>query len=181
MINNNLMKIEFLENVKKQDPAARSYLEILLCYPGVHALFFHRISHFLEKLKVPILPRFIAQISSMITGIEIHPGAKIGKNFFIDHGTGTVIGETCEIGDNVTIYHGVTLGGRSLNQGKRHPTIKNGAIIGVGAKILGPVVIGANAKIAPGAIIISDVADGKTMIAEIAKEVRKIGNIEYYI
>lgn len=175
------MKIEFLENVKKNDPAARSYLEILLCYPGLHALFFHRISHFLEKLRVPILPRFIAYISSMITGIEIHPGAKIGKNFFIDHGEGVVIGETTEIGDNVTLYHGVTLGGRSVSKGKRHPTIKDNVVIGVGAKILGPVIIGSGAKIAPGAIIISDVADGKTMIAEIAKEVRKVGGIEYYI
>ena len=175
------MKIDFLENVKKNDPAAQSYLEIILCYPGVHALFLHRISHFLKNLNVPILPRLVAYFSSMITGIEIHPGAKIGKNFFIDHGTGTVIGETCEIGDNVTIYHGVTLGGRSLGQGKRHPTIKDNAVIGVSAKILGPVIIGNGAKIAPGAIIISDVADGKTMIAEIAKEVRKVGGIEYYI
>jgi serine O-acetyltransferase len=175
------MKIEFFENIKKNDPAAQSYLEMILCYPGVHALFLHRISHFLSNLNIPILPRFIAYISSMITGIEIHPKVKIGKNFFIDHGTGVVIGETCTIGDNVTIYHGVTLGGRSTIKGKRHPTIRNDVVIGVGAKILGPITIGAGAKIAPGAIIISDVDDGKTMVAEIAKEARKIGGIEYYI
>jgi len=175
------MKIEFLENIKKNDPAAQSYLEIILCYPGVHALFLHRISHFLSNLNIPILPRFIAYISSMITGIEIHPKVKIGKNFFIDHGTGVVIGETCVIGDNVTIYHGVTLGGRSAVKGKRHPTIRNNVVIGVGAKILGPITIGTGAKIAPGAIIISDVDGGKTMVAEIAREAKKVSGIEYYI
>ncbi len=175
------MKIEFLENIKKNDPAANSYLEILLCYPGLHALFLHRISHFLVKLNVPILPRLIAYFSTILTRIEIHPKAKIGKNFFIDHGCGVVIGETCEIGDNVTIYHGVTLGGRSTNKGKRHPTIRDNVIIGAGAKILGPIIIGSNTKIAPGAIIISDVAEGKTFVAPTAREVTKISDLEYYI
>lgn len=176
------MKIEFFENIKKQDPAAQSYLEIILCYAGVHALFFHRISHFLARRCVPILPRFIAYISTIITGIEIHPKAKIGKNFFIDHGTGVVIGETAEIGDNVVIYHGVTLGGRNTDKGKRHPTIQDNVIIGAGAKILGPVVIGKDTKIAPGAIIISDTAQGAVMVPHIARKVNKqLDETEYYI
>jgi serine O-acetyltransferase len=176
------MKIEFLENIKRKDPAAKNYLEILLCYPGVHAIFFHRISHFLENLNVPILPRAIAHISRLLTGIEIHPKVKIGKNFFIDHGFGVVIGETAEIGDNVTIYQGVTLGGRSIAKIKRHPTIKNDVTIGAGAKILGPITIGNGAKIGPGSIIIEDLEMNKVMVAETAKEVRsKKHELDYYI
>ncbi len=164
------MKIEFFENIKKNDPSAKSYLEIILCYPGVHALFFHRVAHFLAKIQVPILPRFIAHISRVLTGIEIHPGAKIGKNFFIDHGFGVVIGETCEIGNNVTIYQSVTLGGRSVQKVKRHPTIKDNVVIGAGAKILGPIVIGEGAKIGAGAIVIKDLESNKVMVADVAKE-----------
>ncbi len=174
------MKIEFFENITSKDPAAKNYLEILLCYPGVHAVFFHRISHFLAQKNVPIVPRLIAHISRIVTGIEIHPNAKIGKNLFIDHGFGVVIGETAEIGDNVTIYQGVTLGGRSTIKTKRHPTIQNDVIIGAGAKILGPVTIGTGAKIGSGAIIIKDLESNKVMAAELAKEIL-IGKIDYYI
>lgn len=177
------MKIEFFENIKKKDPAANNYLEILLCYPGVHAIFFHRISHFLVNLNIPVLPRFIAHISRVLTGIEIHPKTKIGKNCFIDHGMGVVIGETAIIGDNVTIYQGVTLGGRSTQKTKRHPTILNDVIIGAGAKILGPITVGSGAKVGPGAIVIKDLGSNQIMIAETAKEMKKkvSGEIEYYI
>lgn len=176
------MKIEFLESIKQRDPAANNYLEILLCYPGVHAIFFHRISHFLAKYKVPVLPRFIAHISRVLTGIEIHPEAKIGKNVFIDHGFGVVIGETAIVGNNVTIYQGVTLGGRSTTKTKRHPTIQNDVMIGAGAKILGPITVGEGAKVGPGAIIIKDLETNKVMVAEPAKEVqKKVQEIDYYI
>ena len=176
------MKIEFFENIKKKDPAAKSYLEIALCYPGVHAIFFHRISHFLAKLNIPILPRLTSHLSRMLTGIEIHPQVKIGKNFFIDHGFGVVIGETAIIGDNVTIYQDVTLGARSLEKTKRHPTIENNVIIGAGAKVLGPITIGEGAKIGPGSIIIKDIAANCVMVAETAKESKKTAiEADYYI
>ncbi len=176
------MKIEFFENIKKKDPAAKSYLEIVLCYPGVHAVFFHKISYFLESFNVPIFPRLIAHISRMLTGIEIHPKVRIGKNLFIDHGFGVVIGETAVIGNNVTIYQGVTLGGRSIAKVKRHPTIGDDVVIGAGAKILGPIFIGDGAKVGPGAIIIEDLDANKVMVAETAKEVKKRRHeIDYYI
>lgn len=178
----NNMKFEFLEHIKRNDPSAKNYLEIILCYPGVHAVFFHRIAYFLAKLNIPILPRFIAHFSRFLTGIEIHPKAKIGKNFFIDHGFGVVIGETSEIGDNVIIYQNVTLGGRSVKQEKRHPTIKNNVIIGAGAKILGPVEIGEGAKIGSGAIIIQDIGKDSIMVANIAKKmVKNFNEAEYFI
>ncbi len=161
---------EYLESIKRRDPAAKSYAEILLCYPGIHALFFHRICNFLHKLGVPILSRFLANISRIITGIEIHPAVKIGKNLFIDHGTGVVIGETTIIGDNVTIYHGVTLGGRTMTSGKRHPTIGNNVVIGAGATIIGNITIADNCKIGAGAVVVNDLAKGKTIFAEVAKE-----------
>lgn len=164
------MKIEFLENIKQKDPSAKSYLEIILCYPGVHAIFFYRIAHFLEQCGLPILPRFVAHVSRILTGIEIHPKAQIGKNCFIDHGFGVVIGETCEIGNNVTIYQGVTLGGRSTQKVKRHPTICDDVVIGAGAKILGPIVIGKGAKVGSGAIVIRDLGSNKVMVADTAKE-----------
>ena len=167
------MKIEFFESIKKRDPSANSYLEIILCYPGVHAVFFHHISHFLDKVGIPILPRFIANISRFLTGIEIHPKVKIGKNLFIDHGMGVVIGETAIIGSNVTIYQGVTLGGRVLDKIKRHPTISDDVIIGAGAKILGNVVIGRHAKIGPSSVVIDNLASGKIMISKTAEEIQK--------
>ena len=174
---------EFLDNIKKNDPAARSYLEIILCYPGVHAIFFHRIAHFLHNLQIPVLPRFIAHISRILTGIEIHPAVKIGKNFFIDHGFGVVIGETAVIGNNVTMYQGVTLGGRSIKNIKRHPTIEDDVVIGAGAKIIGNIVIGKGAKIGPAAVVINNLASEKVVVASVAKELRHIENgvMEYYI
>ena len=174
------MKIEFLENIKKHDPAAKNYLEILLCYPGVHAVFLHRVAQFLLKLKLPILPRLLAHFSRILTGIEIHPEAKIGKNLFIDHGFGVVIGQTAVIGDNVVIYHGVTLGGRSLQNIKRHPTIENGVVIGAGAKIIGDVRVGDGAKIGPNSVILKDVGKGEIFASSVAKKVSR-DEIEYYI
>mgnify|MGYP003329319242 CR=1 FL=1 len=175
--------IEFLKSIKKRDPSVKNYLEIILCFPGVHALFLHRIAHFFYHLSIPILPRVISYISRFITGIEIHPGAKIGKNFFIDHGTGVVIGETTIIGDNVMLYHGVTLGGRVGDAVKRHPTIGNNVYIGAGAKILGNIKIGNNVKIGAGAIVINDLAEEKTVVASVAKEINKIykNKVEYHI
>ncbi len=174
---------EFLDNIKRKDPAAKNYLEILLCYQGVHAIFFHRIAHFLYRLQVPILPRFIANISRFLTAIEIHPAAKIGKNCFIDHGCGVVIGETAIIGNNVTIYQGVTLGGRSTKNIKRHPTIEDDVIIGAGAKIIGNIIIGRGAKIGAAAVVINDLAQEKVMVANVAQELKTKENdiISYYI
>ncbi|MBL6785263.1 MAG: serine O-acetyltransferase [Rickettsiales bacterium] len=174
---------EFLDNIKSKDPAARSYIQILLFYPGVHALFLHRISHFLYNLKVPLLPYFIAYISRAFTSIEIHPAVKIGKNLFIDHGVGLVIGETAVIGDNVTLYHGVTLGGYNYEPVKRHPTLGNNVLIGAGAKILGNIKIGDNVKVGAGSVVINDLSEEKVVVAETAKEIEKSRkhNIEYII
>ena len=173
---------DYLNSIKKRDPATKSYLEIILCYNGVHALFLHRICHFLDNLGMPILPRFIANLSRMITGIEIHPKVKIGKNFFIDHGTGVVIGETAIIGDNVTIYQGVTLGGKSYHQIKRHPTIGNNVIIGAGAKILGDIKIGDGAKIGAGAIVIHNIQTNQIIVAKIGETIsQNLYEIDYQI
>jgi len=141
----------------ERDPAARNGLEIILCYAGLHAIWNHRITHWLWKNKLRLLARWMAQISRFFTGIEIHPGAVIGQGFFIDHGMGVVIGETSVIGDNVTIYHGVTLGGVSLGKGKRHPTIENEVVIGAGAKILGNITIGSQSRIGANAVVVKDV------------------------
>jgi len=180
------MKIEFFESIKNRDPAAKSYLEIILCYPGVHALFLYHLSRFFDKLRIPILPRMICNFSRIITGIEIHHKAKIGKNLFIDHGTGVVIGETTIIGDNVTLYQNVTLGGRSIKPGKRHPTIEDNVIIGSGAKILGNITISKNCKIGPSSLVLESVGAGKIMISQKAtelkkKEVKDQYDLEYYI
>lgn len=150
--------------ILERDPAARSKLEIFFCYSGFHAVTVHRLSHFLWNHKCFFLARFISQISKVLTGIEIHPAAKLGKRFFIDHGTGVVIGETAEIGDDVTIYHGVTLGGTSLEKKKRHPTIGNNVIIGAGAKVLGPFKVGDNARIGANSVVINEVPEGATVI-----------------
>jgi len=155
---------EEINTVFQRDPAARSTLEIIFCYPGFHALIFYRFSHWLWEKKLYFLGRFVSHIGRFLTGIEIHPGAKIGKNFFIDHGMGVVIGETAEIGDNVTIYHGVTLGGVSLNKGKRHPTIGNNVIIGSGAKILGPFKVGDNSKIGSNSVVVKEVPENSTVV-----------------
>ena len=162
--------LQDIDAVIARDPATRSRFEALLCSSGLHAIMLHRINHFLWKKNFKLLARFFSQISRFLTGIEIHPGAQIGKGFFIDHGAGVVIGETAEIGDNVTMYHGVTLGGTSAfsskgkNTNKRHPTIKSNVIIGSGAQVLGPITIGNNVKIGSNAVVIKDVDDGTTVV-----------------
>jgi len=150
--------------VFEQDPAARSSIEVILTYSGLHAIWFHRIAHFLFKHKRFFLARVISQFSRFMTGVEIHPGAKIGNRLFIDHGMGVVIGETCEIGDNVTIFQGVTLGGTGKEKGKRHPTVKDNALIASGAKVLGSIVIGENAKIGAGSVVLKDVPANSTVV-----------------
>ncbi len=167
---------EDIQTVFAKDPAARSTLEIILCYPGLHALWFHRIAHWFWKHKFFLLARFISHISRFLTGIEIHPGAKIGRRFFIDHGMGVVIGETTEIGDDVLIYQGVVLGGVSLEKKKRHPTIGNNVVIGAGAVILGPIKIGDGARIGAGSVIVKSVPPGSTVVGvpgKIAEKHRK--------
>ena len=150
--------------VFERDPAARSTWEVVTCYPGFHALLAHRLAHGLWSCGLKWLARWIAHWARWLTGIEIHPGARIGRRFFIDHGMGVVIGETAEIGDDCTLYHGVTLGGTTWNKGKRHPTLKNGVVIGAGAKVLGPITIGENAKIGSNAVVVKDVPDNATAI-----------------
>jgi serine O-acetyltransferase len=155
---------EDIEVVFEQDPAARNYLEVILTYSGLHAIWAHRIAHALFKRKFYFLARAISQISRFFTGIEIHPGAKIGRRFFIDHGMGVVIGETCEIGDNVTVFQGVTLGGTGKERGKRHPTIKDNALIATGAKVLGSITIGENSKIGAGSVVLKEVPANSTVV-----------------
>ena len=169
---------DYLESIKKRDPAAKSILSIIITYPGVKAVLFHRIANFFQIAGFHLIARIISQTSRFFTGIEIHPGAKIGKNLFIDHGMGVVIGETSEIGDNVTIYHAVTLGGSSPSidserqrHEKRHPTIGDDVVIGSGAQIIGPVVIGKRARIASNAVVVKDVPENATMIGIPAKVV----------
>ena len=170
---------EYLQSIIDRDPAAKSKLSIILTYPGVKAVLFHRIAHFFCTAKFDLIARIISQTSRFFTGIEIHPGAKIGKNLFIDHGMGVVIGETSEIGDNVTIYHAVTLGGispsidseRQRNE-KRHPTIGDHVVIGSGAQIIGPVVVGKSARIAANAVVVKDVPESATMVGIPAKAVK---------
>lgn len=158
--------------IQAQDPARPSLLEVFLCYPGLHAVFFHRFAHWLYRRGLRLPARLVSQFSRHLTGIEIHPGAKIGRNLFLDHGAGIVIGETAEVGDNVTIYHGVTLGGTGKDTGKRHPTVESGVFIGAGAKILGPIRIGAGAKIGAGAVVVRSVPAGATVVGVPARTVR---------
>jgi serine O-acetyltransferase len=160
-----------LERIKEEiavvfdrDPAARSAWEVVTCYPGFHALLIHRLSSRLWRMGLKWAARFVSHIARWLTGIEIHPGARIGRRFFIDHGMGVVIGETAEVGDDCTVYHGVTLGGTSWNQGKRHPTLGNGVIVGAGAKILGPILIGEGAKIGSNAVVVKEVPRGATAV-----------------
>ncbi len=164
-----------VQAVKCKDPAARSNAEILLLYSGVHAIFAHRIAHRLYRKGFYFSARAVSQLSRFLTGIEIHPGAKIGKGLFIDHGMGVVIGETTEIGDNCTIYQGVTLGGTGKDVGKRHPTIGDNVMIGAGAKVLGPVKIGSGSKIASNAVVIREVPENSTAVGIPAKVVRRDG------
>ncbi len=155
---------EDIEVVFDQDPAARTYFEVCLTYSGLHAIWSHRIAHAFYRKKFFFIARVISQISRFFTGIEIHPGAKIGKRFFIDHGMGVVIGETCEIGDNVTIYQGVTLGGTGKEKGKRHPTLKDNALVATGAKVLGSITIGESSKVGAGSVVLKDVPDHSTVV-----------------
>ena len=159
---------ELIQAIKRRDPAIKSRFEVWL-YPGLWVMIFHKPAHRLYRAKWYFLARLISQMARGLTGIEIHPGAKIGQGVLIDHGAGVVIGETCEIGDNVLIYHGVTLGAVSAMQGRRHPLIENDAIIGAGALVLGPVTVGAGAKIGAGAIILKDVPPGATMLSQPAR------------
>jgi serine O-acetyltransferase len=162
----NIFKLlkEDIETVFRKDPAAKSVLEVIVCYPGLHALWFHRIAHWFYKKRLFFIARLISHISRFLTGIEIHPGAKIGRRFFIDHGMGVVIGETTEIGDDVLIYQGVVLGGVSLSKGKRHPTVGNNVVIGAGAIVLGNIKIGDNARIGAGSVVLKDVPEGATVV-----------------
>jgi serine O-acetyltransferase len=160
-----------IDSVFARDPAARSRLEVFLCYPGLHALLFHRLSHWLWKKGFKFIARFLSYISRFITGIEIHPGAKIGERFFIDHGMGVVIGETATIGNDVTIYHDVTLGGTSLDKGIRHPQLGNNVIIGAGAQLLGPIHVGDNARIGSNAVVVKDVESNSTVVGIPARPV----------
>jgi serine O-acetyltransferase len=155
---------EDISCVFERDPAARSTWEVITCYPGFHALLIHRLAHWLWRIKMRWLARFVSHWSRFLTGIEIHPGAKIGRRVFIDHGMGVVIGETAELGDDCTLYHGVTLGGTTWNKGKRHPTLMQGVVIGAGAKVLGPIVIGEGAKIGSNAVVVKDVPAGATAL-----------------
>ena len=166
---------ELLEAYQRRDPAARSKLEVFLLYPGVHALIYHRVAHFFYRHGWSFLARCVSQWSRFWTGIEIHPGATIGRRLFIDHGTGVVIGETTEIGDDCTIYQGVTLGGTGKDKGKRHPTLGNHVMVGSGAKVLGPIRIGNNVRIAAGAVVLADIPDNCTAVGVPARVVRRNG------
>lgn len=164
---------EDIHNVFSKDPAAKNTLEVILCYPGLHAIWLHRISHWFYRNKLNTLARFISHINRFITGIEIHPGAKIGRRFFIDHGMGVVIGETAEIGDDVLLYQGVVLGGKSLEKKKRHPTLGNNVTIGAGAIILGALNIGDNAKIGAGTVVVKDVPPNATVMGVPGKIIKE--------
>jgi serine O-acetyltransferase len=155
---------EDIQTVFARDPAARSLVEVVMCYPGLHALWFHRLAHFLWKKKLFFLARFISHLSRFFTGVDIHPGAKIGWRFFIDHGAGVVMGETAEIGDDVLMYQGAVLGGTSLKKEKRHPTVGNNVVIGAGAVVLGAITIGDNAKIGACSVVLKSVPSGATVI-----------------
>jgi|TARA_B110000503_G_scaffold134690_1_gene214074 serine O-acetyltransferase len=164
-----------IQSYFNRDPAARGWFEILLNYPGLHAVIIHRLSHRLWLWNIKTLARWISQLARWFTGIEIHPGATIGKRFFIDHGMGIVIGETAEIGDDVTVYQGVTLGGTSWQKGKRHPTLEDGVIVGAGAKVLGPFTVGKNARVGSNAVVTKEVPEGATVVGIPGRVVRLKG------
>ena len=164
-----------IEIIKERDPAARGILEILLCYPGFQAIFIHRFTHKLWNLKLPIVPRLMSQVNRSLTGIEIHPGAKIGKKVFIDHGMGVVIGETAVIGNNCLLYQGVTLGGTGKSHGKRHPTLKENVVVGAGAKVLGSITIGPNTRIGAGSVVVRTVKGNSTVVGIPGRVVHQSG------
>ena len=181
--------VEDWKAVRRNDPALpagwRGRWEFVLCYPGVHALWLYRLANGLHVSKIPVVPRFISHLGRWLTGIEIHPGAKIGRGLFIDHGMGVVIGETAEIGDNVSLFHGVTLGGRGGEVGKRHPTLEDNVIVGAGTQVLGPITLGKGAKVGAGSVVLEDVAPGSTVTGEQARVrdgsgplLRRIGELE---
>jgi len=155
---------EQIQTIKREDPAARSSLEILLCYPGLHAVLFHKVSHWLYRRKRYVLARLVSHLARFLTGIEIHPGATIGKRLFIDHGLGVVIGETAEVGDDVLLYQGVTLGGTGNEHGKRHPTLGNRVVVGTGAAVLGNITLGDDVKVGAGSVVVHAVPDGATVV-----------------
>jgi len=161
--------------VQERDPAATNIVETLTCYSGLHAIILHRLAHFLYEENLPVVPRIVSQANRFITGIEIHPAARIGEGFFIDHGSGVVIGETTEVGDNVTLYQGVTLGGTGKETGKRHPTLHDNVTVGAGAKVLGSVTVGENSKIGAGSIVIHDVPPNSTVVGNPGRPVRERG------
>ena len=164
-----------IEIIRERDPAAKGILEILLCYPGFQAIFIHRFTHKLWKFKFPLVPRILSQINRSLTGIEIHPGAKIGKKVFIDHGMGVVIGETAEIGNNCLLYQGVTLGGTGKSHGKRHPTLEENVVIGAGAKVLGSITVGANTRIGAGSVVVRSVKGNSTVVGVPGRVVHESG------
>jgi serine O-acetyltransferase len=164
-----------------RDPAARSSLEILLTYPGLHAIWFHRRAHWLWTHRLPLLGRLLSHVARSLTGIEIHPGATIGSGFFIDHGMGVVIGETAEVAENVTLYHGVTLGGTSWKKGKRHPTLEADVVVGAGAKILGPITIGARTRIGANAVVIKDVPPDSVVVGVPGRITHRLGERVVYL
>jgi len=173
-----------IDNVLKNDPAARSSVEVFFLYPTINALIHYRLAHYFYKKRVFFLARLISQFARFLTGIEIHPGATIGKGLIIDHGMGVVIGETAEVGDNVLLYHGVTLGGTGKEKGKRHPTVGNNVVIGAGAKILGPIIIGDNCKVGANSVVLKNVPEGSTVVGIPGKIVQnkntELINIEDY-
>ena len=169
---------EQFDTIFREDPAAKSHLEIVLCYPGFHAILLHRLSHWLYRAKLPLIPRVISQVSRLFTGIEIHPGAQIGRRFFIDHGMGVVIGETTIIGDDCLLYQGVTLGGTGKDRGKRHPTLGNHVVVGTGAKVLGNITVGDNSKVGAGSVVIHDVPAHSTVVGIPGRVVRRSGCTE---
>lgn len=170
-----------IRSIKERDPAAHSTLEVLLAYPGLHAVVAHRLANWLWRNGFHLLGRLVSNLSRLITGIEIHPGACIGARLFIDHGSGVVIGETAEIGNDVTLYQGVTLGGTSLHHGKRHPTLEDGVIVGAGARVLGPITVGAGARIGANAVVLSEVPKGVTMVGIPARPVmRRVKDSQFH-
>jgi serine O-acetyltransferase len=166
---------EQIDTIFREDPAAKSVLEIVLCYPGFHAILLHRLAHRLYRAGVPLVPRVISQTSRFLTGIEIHPGARIGRRFFIDHGSGVVIGETTEIGDDCLLYQGVTLGGTGNEKGKRHPTLGNRVVVGTGAKVLGSIRLGDDVKVGAGSVVVHPVPDKSTVVGIPGRVVRTRG------
>ena len=168
---------EQIDVIFREDPAATSLLEVLICYPGLHAILLHRLAHWLYKIRLRLLARITSQIARTITGIEIHPGATIGRRFFIDHGMGVVVGETTVIGDDVILYQGVTLGGTGKERGKRHPTLGNHVVVGTGAKVLGNISLGNNVKIGAGSVVVHSVPDDSTVVGIPGRIVRARGQI----